>query len=72
VKPYNSPRQFAVIVEKASGARVVFASHLDDAAADLLVTKLQAIGCAARSELANVADVPGLERRRILRKRQPA
>jgi len=54
---------FVVLHTKASGAIVVYSRHDTEREAELVITQLAQIGCAARVERARLVDVPGLQRR---------
>ncbi|MEO8753010.1 MAG: hypothetical protein ABI624_10055 [Casimicrobiaceae bacterium] len=54
---------YAVVVIKASGARVVFAVEATREAAELMASRLAAVGIAATCERARATDVAGSTRR---------
>ena len=59
----KAPRPRSVFVAKRPGVDVVFSSGLSPTDAALLVAKLAAVNCPARSAVARPDDVPGLVRR---------
>ena len=56
-------RTFAVVTTKATATEVVFGTYPSRAEAELVVSKLAAVGCTARCERARATDCPGAERR---------
>jgi hypothetical protein len=54
---------YSVLCQKRSGVEIVFSTGLTAADADLLVTKLAAIKCAARTAPMVAGDAPGMTRR---------
>jgi len=55
--------QYSVVVEKQPGCRIVFSTRNDRAAAELVVTRLAAIGCMAHVLPMQAPDFTGMHRR---------
>jgi len=59
----DQAHQVSVVVDKRAGVGIVFATRLDQAAAELIVVRLAAVGCLARVVPMLAIDAPGLQRR---------